>query len=67
MSDLKKAKEFLKSRAIICKKGNMTLIKKHSEVIPTMDVMAIIEMLEDNTFDEFIKKMEEIGYKSVEK
>jgi hypothetical protein len=67
MSDLEKAKEFLKSRAIICKKGNMALIQRQSEVIPIIDVVAIIEMLEDNTFNEFIKKIEEIGSEPLEK
>jgi hypothetical protein len=66
MSDLKKAKEFLKARAIVCKKGNMALIKKHSEVIPIMDVIAVFEMLEENKIDEFIKKMEKLGYISIE-
>ena len=67
MSDLKKVKEWLQSRSILCKKGNMALIKRQVEVISITDVMAVLEMLEKNTFDEFILKMERLGYKTIEK
>lgn len=67
MLDLKKAKDFLQARSIPCKKGNMTMIKNQIEVISTSDAMRVLEMLEEGTFDEFIFKMEELGYKSIEK
>lgn len=67
MADLRKVKEWLQSRAILCKKGNMSLIRQQVEVISITDVISVIEMIEEGTFDEFIHKMEELGYKSIEK
>lgn len=67
MADLRKVKEWLQSRAILCKKGNMSLIRQQVEVISITDVISVIEMIEEGTFDEFIHKMEKLGYKSIEK
>ena len=62
MADLKKIKEFLLSRSILCKKGNMESIKRQVEVIPTSEVIDVIQLLEENKFDEFIIEMEKQGY-----
>lgn len=45
----------------------MSLIRQQVEVISITDVISVIEMIEEGTFDEFIHKMEELGYKSIEK
>lgn len=63
MPDLQKAKDWLQSRSITCEKKNFPLIKNQIEVIAAYDVMAVLEMLEKDAFDQFIEKMEQIGYK----
>ena len=45
----------------------MSLIRQQVEVISITDVISVIEMIEEGTFDEFIHKMEKLGYKSIEK
>lgn len=61
MADMKKAIDFLKSRSIETKKENMSFIKIQTEVISTSTVVAVLEMIEDSSFEKFLSNIEEWG------
>lgn len=61
MSDIKKAIDFLKTRSIVTKKENMSLIKSQAEVIPISTVMAVLEMIEAKALDKFLVNIEKSG------
>jgi len=59
MTELELAIEWLKRRSIKSKKLSKKVLLEFNEVIPTNDVISILEMLKEGSFIDFLKIMKE--------
>jgi hypothetical protein len=61
MTQLKIAKEYLKVRAFRTPVTKRKVLNQLAEVVPLTEVLAVIEMIEEGTFVDYLEKLKKEG------